>query len=103
MADGDIFAGHSGGLQEAGQSIEKAASNFEKEYERIYQIIDALIGSEWSSPGASVIAKKIEEQRPNLIAMKDAIRAYSSYCFRTADRVETNEDNIISGVGGING
>ncbi len=99
----DIFGGHSSGLEAAGRKINKAAENFEGEYLHIYAVIDALIGSEWSSPAAEVIAKKIEGQKANLESMRDAIQGYASYCFRTSDRVIDNEENIISGVGGNNG
>lgn len=102
MSAGDIFGGHTDGLEKAQIEIRVAAENFKKEYTNIYDIIDALIGSEWSSPGAEMIAKKIVEQRPNLEDMYETIEAYSAYCGRTANRVVANEDNIIEGVSGKN-
>ena len=92
---GDVFGGHSAGLENAGKKINTVAQNFEGEYLKIYSIIDALIGSEWNSPAASEIAKQIEGQRPNLEALRDAIKAYSDYCYRTSNRVIDNEENII--------
>ena len=100
MSSADVFGGHAGGLEEAGRRIKTCAENFEGQYLKIYSIIDALIGSEWTSPAAEVIAKKIEEQRPNLEALRDVINRYSSYCFRTGNRVVETEEGIISGVNG---
>lgn len=102
MGSSDVFGGHSSGLEAAGRKIDTAAQNFEGEYLKIYSVIDALIGSEWSSPAAETIAKKIEGQRPNLESMRDAIKGYANYCFRTSNRVIDNEESIISGVGGNN-
>jgi hypothetical protein len=102
MGQSDVFGGHSAGLEKAGKDITTAAQNFEGEYLKIYSVIDALIGSEWSSPAAETIAKQIEGQRPNLEAMRDAIKGYADYCFRTSNRVIENEENIISGVSGSN-
>jgi len=99
----DVFGGHSSGLEAAGKKIETVAQNFEGEYLKIYSVIDALIGSEWNSPAAEAIAKQIEGQRPNLEAMRDAIKGYANYCYRTSNRVIENEENIISGVSGNNG
>ena len=98
MSSADVFGGHTGGLDEAGTDIRKCAENFEGDYLRIYSIIDACIGSEWTSEAATVIAKKIEEQRPNLDALRDVINRYAAYCNRTSRRVEDTEEGIISGV-----
>lgn len=103
MGSNDIFGGHSSGLEAAGRKIGKVAENFEGEYLHILAVVDALIGSEWSSPSAEIIAKKIEGQKSNLDSMRDVIQGYANFCFRTSDRVIDNEENIISGVGGNNG
>ena len=102
MTAGDVFGGHTDGLEKAQTDISSAAENFRKEYENIYNVIDALIGSEWSSPGAEMIAKKLVEQKSNLEDMYEAIMGYSAYCGRTAQRVVANEDGIIEGVSGRN-
>lgn len=103
MTSGDIFGGHSDGLEKAQKDILSAAEAFKNEYENIYTIIEALIGSEWSSPGATMIAEKIVERKPNLEDLYKVIVRYSEYCGRTAGRVIENEDNIIEGVSGNNG
>lgn len=97
---GDIFGARTGALSDGSNRIRQAADAFKDEYEKMFLVVDSLVGSEWSSPAATVIANKIFEQRPNLDAMYQAIFGYSDYCSRAAVRVEDNEQAIVDGVGG---
>ncbi len=100
---GDIFGAHTGALAEGSQRIMNVANDFKNEYEKMFLVVDSLVGSEWSSPAATAVANKIVEQRPNLEAMYKAICSYSEYCGRAANKIEENEENIVTGVGGYNG
>ena len=97
---GDIFGARTGALSDGSNRIRQAADAFKDEYEKMFLVVDSLVGSEWSSPAATVIANKIFEQRPNLDAMYQAICGYSDYCSRAAVRVEDNEQALVDGVGG---
>lgn len=100
---GDIFGAHTGALADSSQRILNVANEFKTEYEKMFLVVDSLVGSEWSSPAATAIAAKIAEQRPDLESMYKAICSYSDYCGRAANRVEENEESIVTGVGGYNG
>lgn len=100
---GDIFGAHTGALADSSNRITQVANDFKSEYEKMFLVVDSLVGSEWSSPAAVVVANKIVEQRPNLEAMYKAISSYAEYCSRAANRVEENEEDIVTGVGGYNG
>ena len=95
---GDIFGAHTGALADSSTRIMNVANDFKNEYEKMF-----LVVSEWSSPAATAVANKIIEQRPNLDAMYNAICGYAEYCGRAANRIEENEENIVTGVGGNNG
>lgn len=97
---GDIFGARTGALADGSNRIKQAADEFKNEYEKMFLVVDSLVGSEWSSPAASAIANKIIEQKPNLEAMYKAICGYADYCSRAATRVEENEEAIVAGVGG---
>ena len=71
---GDIFGARTGALSDGSNRIRQAADAFKDEYEKMFLVVDSLVGSEWSSPAATVIANKIFEQRPNLDAMYQAIK-----------------------------
>ena len=100
---GDIFGAHTEGLADGSSRITQIANDFKSEYEKMFLVVDSLVGSEWSSPAATAVANKIVEQRPNLEEMYKAICSYAEYCSRAANRVEENEENIVNGVGGNNG
>lgn len=97
---GDIFGAHTESLADGGARILNVANSFKEEYEKMYTVIESLVGSEWSSPAATAVADKIIEQKPNLEAMYKAICSYSEFCNRAASRVEENESNIVEGVRG---
>ncbi len=100
MSNGDIFGARTGALADGSTRIRQTADDFKNEYEKMFLVVDSLVGSEWSSPAATAIANKIFEQRPNLDAMYKAIIGYADYCARAATRVEENEEAIVTGVGG---
>ena len=100
---GDIFGAHTEALADNASRLMSVANEFKSEYEKMFLVVDSLVGSEWSSPAATTVANKIVEQRPNLEDMYKAICSYSSYCTKAANTVEENEDNIVTGVGGYNG
>ena len=99
---GDIFGARTGALNDGSNKIRQTAESFKSEYEKMFLVVDTLVGSEWTSPAATVIANRIFEQRPNLEAMYNVICGYADYCARAASKVEENEEDIITRVGGAN-
>ncbi len=97
---GDVFEARPEELRETANAIQKKADDFKMDYEKIYQVLDSLIGSEWSSPAAVEIYNKIAGERKNLEDMFKAISSYSQFCMTAANRVEETEQGIIDGVGG---
>ncbi len=97
---GDIFGARTGALADGSTRIRHAADAFKSEYEKMFLVVDSLVGSEWSSPAATMVRNNIIGETANLNAMYQALCGYADYCSRAATRVEDNEQAIVDGVGG---
>ena len=96
----DNFGANTADLSETHLRMQKLADEFKHEYEEMFVVVDALVGSEWSSPAATMVRNSIIGETANLEAMYQALCGYAEFCKIAAIKVEDNEESIIAGVGG---
>ena len=61
-----------------------------------------MVNSDYLDPAARAIAENIHSYRDELANMANVIEGYGNYCLKAGNAVISNQDNIISGIGGAN-
>ena len=81
-----------------GSKIVNSASEFRSDIEKIEQITNQIITSEYTSNDAVAIAEYIRSNAPKLREMAGIVEEYGQFAMKASNRTAAVQENIISDI-----
>ena len=89
-------------LRSEGQKLINLSNSFSSNTTAIYNSVNKMVTTDYLSPEAKVIAAKINTYKEDLNLMIKTINEYGTLCLRTGNKVDENQENLTSGIQGVN-
>lgn len=96
------FEAHTADMRQRSQDILTEATSFRDQIRKVYNTIDEMLASNYSSPDAEAIARVIRGYKPQLDELATMIENYGEFAAYSANRVTKTQDSIVSGLRGGN-
>ena len=81
-----------------GNELAEKSREFRENGKKIFDTVEEMITSNYSSPEAVAIANEIRSYQDDLENMQMAITNYSEFCKIAGNKVVRNQENIISSI-----
>lgn len=81
-----------------GNELEGQSREFGSNGKKIFDTVEEMITSNYSSPEAVAIANEIRSYQDDLESMQRAIANYGEFCKIAGNKVIRNQENIISSI-----
>ena len=85
-------------LMTKGNELLEQSQEFKRNSEKIFETVNEMITSNYSSPEAIAIANEIRSYQNDIENMERAISNYGDFCKNAASKVVRNQENIISSI-----
>lgn len=83
-------------LNDKGREIKEKASEFDNNSKKIFEVVNEMVVSDYSSPEAVAIANEIRSYQDDLIQMRNAMSGYGDFCINASNLVINNQNDIMS-------
>ena len=95
-----IFGADPTEMRAKGEHIRDVSSSFVENYKKIFSTVEEMTTSNYLSPEAYAIGQNILSYSEELENMAKVIDNYGVYCINAGNRVISNQNDIIDGIGG---
>ena len=82
-------------LRQEGDKLLGESRAFGQNVNKMFTTVEKMRASSWVSPAAKALAAKIATYRDDMDAMTKIIDDYGTFCMRSSNKVNRNEQNIM--------
>ena len=90
-----LFVADPAVLRQEGDKLIGESRAFGQNVTKMYTTIDKMVVSNYVSPAAKALAAKIRTYKDDMDAMTKIIDDYGTFCMRSSNKVNRNEQNIM--------